>query len=52
MIMEQLHDMYEYFLSTLTAQLSIEGGEGGGGKQSVSHHISLKGCHSRQVGFV
>ena len=50
MIMEQLHDMYEYFLSTLTAQLSMGGG--GGGKQSVSHHISLKGCHSRQVGFV
>ena len=48
MIMEQLHGIYEYFLSTLTAQLSM----GGGGKQSVSHHISLKGCHIRQVGFV
>ena len=31
MIMEQLHDMYEYFLSTLTAQLS-----GGGGGEAVS----------------
>ena len=49
MIMEQLHDMYEYFLSTLTAQLSMGGG---GGEQPVSHHISLKGGHSRQVGFV
>ena len=47
MIMEQLHDMYEYFLSTLIAQLSM-----GGGEQSISLHISLKGGHSRQVGFV
>ena len=28
MSMEQLHDMYEYFLSTLTAQLSMGGGGG------------------------
>ena len=48
MIMEQLHGMYEYFLSTLIAQLSM----GGGGEQSISLHISLKGGHSRQVGFV
>ena len=26
MIMEQLHGMYEYFLSTLIAQLSMGGG--------------------------
>ena len=32
MSMEQLHDMYEYFLSTLTAQLSM----GGGGGEAVS----------------
>ena len=31
MIMEQLHDMYEYFLSTLTAQLFM-----GGGGEAVS----------------
>ena len=49
MIMEQLHGMYEYFLSTLIAQLSMGGG---GGEQSISLHISLKGGHSRQVGFV
>ena len=48
MIMEQLHGMYEYFLSTLIAQLSM----GGGGGKLISFHISLKGGHSRQVGFV
>lgn len=31
MIMEQLYDLYEYFLSTLTAQLSM-----GGGGEAVS----------------
>ena len=39
MIMEQLHDMYEYFLSTLTAQLSMGGGGGEGEAVSVSSHF-------------